>query len=247
MRLVDELLAPTVELRRLVRGRIADDREDLLMASREQGFVLNRARSQRRLEVVGPAGSGKSMLAAEKARRLAHEGYRTLLVCFNQRLASALMRDLADAPAPGGLEVTTFHRLCERLAKEAGVLPVRPTPIPQGWWDEVLPRALEDAIDALPGERFHAIVIDEGQDFARGWLDTLDFLLYTPGEGVLWVFHDPGQALFRDDVVGDLGLERLELHENWRNPGSIAALAGRFYRGGEEVAILRGRAACATA
>ena len=97
----------------------------------------------------------------------------------------------------------------------------------------------KDAIDALPGERFHAIVVDEGQDFARDWLETLDFLLQSPGEDTLWVFHDPGQALYRDDVVGELGLERLELHENWRNPESVAALAGRFYHGGEEVSAFR--------
>jgi hypothetical protein len=239
MRLLDELLSPTVSLHRLVRGRIADDRAELLLATREQGLVLDRARSRRRVEVVGPAGSGKSMLAAEKARRLAREGYRTLLVCFNQRLASTLMRELADAPAPGGLEVTTFHRLCEQLGTAAGVLPERPRPIDQAWWDATLPAALADAIDALPGERYHAIVVDEGQDFARGWLATLVFLLHSPGEDVLWVFHDPGQALYRDDVVGELGLERLELHENWRNPASVAALAARFYRGGEEVSAFR--------
>ena len=39
------------------------------------------------------------MLAAEKARRLAREGYRTLLVCFNQRLATSLIRELEEAPA----------------------------------------------------------------------------------------------------------------------------------------------------
>jgi len=239
MRLLDELLSPTLAMHRLVRGRIADDRGELLKASREQELILNRARSRRRVEVVGPAGSGKSMLAAEKARRLAREGYRTLLVCFNQRLATTLLRELADTEAPGGLEVTTFHRLCERLGQAAGVLPARATPIPQGWWDEVLPTALQDAIDALPSERFHAVVVDEGQDFARGWLETLDFLLQSPGEDTLWVFHDPGQALYRDDVVGDLGLERIELHENWRNPESVAGLAGRFYRGGEEVSAFR--------
>ena len=239
MRLLDELLSPTLAMRRLVRGRIADDRTELLNASREQGLILNRARSRRRVEVVGPAGSGKSMLAAEKARRLAREGYRTLLVCFNQRLATTLLRELANTEAPGGLEVTTFHRLCERMGTAAGVLPARPVPIPPAWWDETLPEALEAAIDALPSERFHAIVVDEGQDFARGWLETLDFLLDSPGEDTLWVFHDPGQALYRDDVAGELGLERLELHENWRNPESVAALAGRFYHGGEEISALR--------
>ena len=151
VRLLDELLAPTWALHRLVRGRIEDDRADLLAASREQALIVSRTRTLRRLEVVGPAGSGKSMLAAEKARRLAREGYRTLLVCFNQRLATSLIRELEDAPAPAGLDVTTFHRLCERLGTEAGVLPARPDPIPQGWWDETLPGALEAAIDALPG------------------------------------------------------------------------------------------------
>ncbi len=239
MRLLDELLSPTLSLHRLVRGRIADDRSELLRASREQQLILTRAQSRRRVEVVGPAGSGKSMLAAEKARRLAREGYRTLLVCFNQRLATTLLRELGSTEARGELEITTFHRLCERIGTAAGVLPARPAPIPQAWWDETLPSTLEAAIDALPGERFHAIVVDEGQDFARRWLETLDFLLWNPGEDVLWIFHDPGQALYRDDVVGELGLERLELHENWRNPESVAALAGRFYHGGEEISAFR--------
>ena len=90
MRTLDELLAPTVALHRLVRGRIVDDAPLLLEASREQLYLLRRIR-ERRVEVIGPAGSGKSMLAAEKARRLAREGYRTLLVCFNQRLATTML------------------------------------------------------------------------------------------------------------------------------------------------------------
>jgi hypothetical protein len=238
VRLVDELLAPTWALHRLVRGHIEDDRADLLVASREQALIVSRTRSLRRLEVVGPAGSGKSMLAAEKARRLAREGYRTLLVCFNQRLATSLIRELGDAPAPAGLDVTTFHRLCERLGTEAGVLPARPDPIPQGWWDETLPGALEAAIAASPDRRYHAVVVDEGQDFEARWFELLQRLLVDPGD-VFWVFHDPGQALIRPDVVAGLGLERHELFENHRNPESIAALAGRFYRGGEEVSAIR--------
>ena len=37
------------------------------------------------------------MIAAEKALRLAREGYRTLLVCYNAPLAAALGRELAEA------------------------------------------------------------------------------------------------------------------------------------------------------
>jgi hypothetical protein len=240
VRLIDEILAPTWSLHRLVRGRIEDDRAELLAASSEQALILNQTRRLRRLEVVGPAGSGKSMLAAEKARRLAREGYRTLFVCFNQRLATSLIHELAEAPAPApaalgptGLDVTTFHRLCERLGGQAGVLPARPSPIPGAWWDETLPAALEAAIDALPHVRYHAIVVDEGQDFEAPWFELLARLLVDPDD-IFWVFHDPGQALIRADVVAGLGFERLELFENHRNPGSIAGLAARFYHGGEE-------------
>ena len=134
--------------------------------------------------------------------------------------------------------MTTFHRLCERLGTEAGVLPARPDPIPQGWWDETLPGALGAAIDAMPDRRYHAVVVDEGQDFEARWFEILQRLLVDPGD-VFWVFHDPGQALIRTDVVAGLGLERHELFENRRNPESIAALAGRFYRGGEEVFAVR--------
>ena len=245
LRLFDEILAPTWSLHRLVRGRIEDDRAELLAASSEQALILNRTRRLRRLEVVGPAGSGKSMLAAEKARRLAREGYRTLLVCFNQRLATSLIHELGEALAPAlaahgptGLDVTTFHRLCERLATEAGVLPTRPAPITRAWWDETLPAAAEAAIDALPHARYHAIVVDEGQDFEARWFELLARLLVDPDD-VFWVFHDAGQALIRTDIVAGLGFERLELFENHRNPGSIAELAARFYRGGEEPTAFR--------
>ena len=247
VRLLDEILAPTWSLHRLVRGRIEDDRAALLAASDEQELILNRTRRLRRLEVVGPAGSGKSMLAAAKARRLAHDGYRTLLVCFNQRLATSLIRELEEAPAPApathgptsaapgptGLDVTTFHRLCERLATEAGVLPTRPAPIPRTWWDEALPAALDAAIDWLPQEHYAAVIVDEGQDFEARWFELLQRLLAGP-DAVFWVFHDPGQALIRTDVVASLGLECHELFENHRNPGSIAQLAARFYHGDEE-------------
>jgi hypothetical protein len=237
--LVDELLRPTVSLHRLVRGRIEDDREALVFASRTQSRILNRLKSLRQVEVVGPAGSGKSMLAAERTRRLAAEGFRTLLVCFNQPLASALQRDLADATAPAGLEVTTFHRLCELLGRATETLPARPTPIPREWWDQALPDALDAAISADEDARYHAVIVDEGQDFAVGWLESLKFLLHDTEHGVFWVFHDPAQALYRPDVVAQLNLERVELFEDHRNPPAVARMAARFRNDADEIEIYR--------
>lgn len=234
---VHEYLAPTVALHRLIRRDVEDGRDRLIEASRAQKIVLNQNRPKRRLEIVGPAGSGKSLVAVERARRLAREGFRTLFVCFNQPLASAVGREIDEdgEPADRRPVVTTFHRLCERLGTQAVTLPPKPagTP-PRDWWDVTLPGALDAAIDALPAERFHAVVIDEGQDFEPAWLTSLEFLLHDPVDGVLWVFHDPGQALYRDDRVAELGLDRLDLFEDYRSPAPVAELAARFYHGPTE-------------
>ncbi len=239
MRRVHDYLAPTVSLRRLLRHDVEDDRARLIRASREQARALDHFRNLRRVDIVGPAGSGKSILALEKARRLAREGFRTLVVCFNQPLATAMLRDVeemtaGDPATAERLTVSTFHRLCETLGQRAGVLPPRPIDPPPEWWDETLPTALSRAIDALPAERFHAIVVDEGQDFEREWLETLMFLLDDPSDDVLWVFHDPGQALYRDDQVGELSLPTIELFEDYRCPAPVGRLAARFYHGPTE-------------
>ena len=243
---VDDYLAPTPTLRRLLRHDLEDDRSRLIQASQEQRRALDFARNLRRADVVGPAGSGKSIVAVEKARRLAREGFRTLFVCFNQPLATAVFHDVeelaaADAVMAGRLVVSTFHRLCETLAQRAGVLPTKPADPPRSWWEETLPAGLLAAIDALPDERYHAIVVDEGQDFELAWLESLLFLLHDPEHDVLWVFHDPGQALFRDDVVARLGLPRLELFHDYRCPAPVGELAARFYHGpGEPVVVASG-------
>jgi superfamily I DNA/RNA helicase len=114
-------------------------------------------------------------------------------------------------------------------------MPVRSSPIPREWWDETLPKALERATEALPDYRFHAVIVDEGQDFEPNWLVSLQPVLVSPDDDVLWVFHDPGQALYRDDRVSELGLQRIDLYENHRNPQPVAELADRFYHGSEEL------------
>ena len=67
--------------------------------------------------VLGVAGSGKTLIAAEKARRLAAEGFEALLTCFNRPLAEFLDQTVGRLER---ITVSTFHRLSERLGLAAG-------------------------------------------------------------------------------------------------------------------------------
>lgn len=225
VRLLEEILTTPVALRSLLRSEIAEGEREVVALTDHQIGVLKRLQRNRRVQIVGAAGTGKTMLAAEKARRLAKEGFETLLVCFNQPLARLLADETTEvAQATGYLTVSTFHQLCEDLAHEAGTLPQKPKTVTREWWDETLPEALDEAVEEL-GPKFHAVVIDEGQDFDADWLLSLESLLSDPKDDVLYVFHDPAQAIYRDDVIETLELTSFALDENCRNPGPIHAFA----------------------
>jgi hypothetical protein len=237
--LLDGLLRQPIELRSLLRSEIQEGEREVLRLTAGQLGTLQSMRRVRRAEIRGGAGTGKTMLALEKARQLAREGYRTLLVCFNQPLARMLMDEVAAQREAERLHVSTFHQLCEDLGRQAGTLPPKPDPPPQEWWNEALPNALLEAIPSL-AERYHAVVVDEGQDFEKDWLATLDLLLETPAEDVFYVFHDPAQVLFREaDVVESLGLQSQDLLLNCRNAQPIHRLVARFAEGQLDADALR--------
>jgi len=231
--LLVRIVTAPIELRSLLRSEIADGNREVARLTAEQLSLLNTLRGVRRAAIVGGAGTGKTMLAIEKARRLALEGFETLLVCFNAPLAKLLYDETLEAAARSGgrLHVRTFHQLAEDLGREAAILPEKPDPVTPEWFEQVLPTGLDVAIDRL-GPRFHAIVVDEGQDFDTGWLASLEGLLHGGREDVLYVFHDPAQAVFRTDQTAELGLTEFPLDVNCRNAQPIHDLLLPFAKDG---------------
>jgi len=230
--LLTSMVTSPMTLRSLLRGEIAEGNREVVQLTDEQLHVLNTLRGVRRAGVVGGAGTGKTMLAIAKAKQLATEGFDTLLVCFNSPLARLLFDETLDVAArTGHLQVKTFHQLAEDLGREAGTLPPKPDPVTAEWFESTVPNGLDDAIGRL-GPRYHAIVVDEGQDFESGWLASLEGLLHGGREDVLYVFHDPAQAIFRDDQTGELGLTEYPLDFNCRNAAPIHALIQPLAKGG---------------
>ena len=230
--LLTSMVTSPLELRSLLRGEIADGNREVVRLTDEQLYILSTLRNTRRAAVVGGAGTGKTMLAIAKAKQLATEGFDTLLVCFNSPLARLLFDETLDVAArTGHLQVRTFHQLAEDLGREAGTLPPKPDPVSAEWFEQTLPDGLDAAIERL-GPRYHAIVVDEGQDFDTGWLASLEGLLHGRKDDVLYVFHDPAQAIFRDDHIGELGLTEFPLDFNCRNAKPIHDLIVPLARGG---------------
>ena len=178
---------------------------------------------------TGGAGTGKTLLAIEHARRLAAGGHRVLVTCFNAPLAGHIRSQLHGVP---GVEVFHFHLLCRRWAEDAGIdVSRRPGEPDRGYYEDRLPDALVDAA-ASPGRGYDASVVDEAQDFASTWIDALQLLLTDRHAGVTFLFADENQAIYQRGFGVPDGFVRYRLTGNLRNAGSIHRLLVRHF--GEE-------------
>jgi len=189
-----------------------------------QAVILDAIRLLHRVEVRGGAGSGKTFLAMEQARRLAQQGQRVALVCYSHGLASYLERIAATWPRrQQPAYVGEFHDLGKQWGAPAGPDEALRNDETVQFWEHTLPLQMAELAAQLdPGHRFDAVVVDEAQDFADAWWDPLLAALKDPVEGGIYVFSDEGQRVFNRHGSPPVPLVPLILDHNLRNTRQIA-------------------------
>ena len=206
----------------VARALANEDAADAL--TEHQAVILNAARLLTRIEVRGGAGSGKTFLAMEQARRLAQRGERVALVCYSHGLASYLERVTATWPRrQQPAYVGEFHALGVQWGAPEGPDEALRNEQTVQFWEHDLPSQMADLAAQLePGQRFDSVVVDEAQDFADAWWDPLLGALRDPLEGGLYLFSDEGQRVFNRHGSPPVPLVPLILDHNLRNTRQIA-------------------------
>ncbi len=224
-----DYLAPRLELRPQLAAALARDRDEIRRLSDEQTAVLTRMATPRVL-VTGGAGTGKTILAVEKALHLARSGVRTLWTCFNRGLAAwvkdRVERILTEA---GEAELLGDRLVVCSLHEWASTTTGATVSDDDAGWNQALPEAVLDWIAADATRRFDAVIVDEGQDLGDSWWAVLDELVTESGH--LWVFQDPNQAIYAKPERFPSGLLELELSRNFRNSQAIHTAFQKYYRG----------------
>lgn len=232
--------------------RVHEHEVEMLRLTTEQARILDLLAHQRRAAISGCAGSGKTMLAVEKARRLAGQGLSVLLTCFNRPLAEFIQSQLPlptaaarrrGDPRPVGegqldlfaharVDVVTFHALAGSWAHRAGIALDEPDEAGarDRFFREMLPEALLRAAGRV-SDRYDAIVVDEGQDFLEDWWTPLQSLLADPDGGILYVFFDDNQSLYTAGARLPIETPPFVLTANCRNTREIHRFVVDYYRG----------------
>jgi hypothetical protein len=206
----------------VARALANEDAADAL--TEHQAVILDAIQLLSRVEIRGGAGSGKTFLAMEQARRLSAKGQRVALVCYSHGLASYLERITATWPRrQQPAYVGEFHDLGKLWGAPDGPDESIVNADTERFWERELPHQMTQlASELTPGHRFDAIVIDEAQDFADAWWDPLLAALKDDETGGLYVFTDEGQRVFSRHGSPPVPLVPLILDHNLRNTRQIA-------------------------
>lgn len=212
-----------------------DAERRFIALTEDQYDVLDHVAGNDSALVSGGAGTGKTMLALELARRLASEGRRVLLACFNRELGLWL-ETRAKETASGHITAGHLHRLLRPRIEAAGLLAEAQASQSETAWFEAGALAV-----SASDERFDTIIIDEVQDFPAGpLLDLLEAWQRQPvAPPGICLFGDFSRQALYSPPVEALALVRERLHpamfqlrRNCRNTRRIAAettaLTGAF-------------------
>ncbi|WP_082914526.1 nuclease-related domain-containing DEAD/DEAH box helicase [Microbacterium sp. H83] len=197
------LLRPSFEFG-IVAGDMRSAREhELIQFVEEQCIALDAMSDNQSVLFTGPAGSGKTLLALEAARRELADGRTGSLMCFNKLLGRRLAADITDPR----LSVGTFHsQLLALIGLKA------PSDASPSFWSSELPERAIEVLLELGEPPADFLIVDEIQDLlTEAYLDVFELLVKggVSGGRVLMFGDFERQAIYDDGRGRELLKERV--------------------------------------
>jgi hypothetical protein len=206
-------------------GNISGVSERIARSTIDQLSIVFGLDENRRAHIRGAAGTGKTFIATNWAKRAVERGERTLVICYNRELGIEINNNMAEFKQsledPSLLTVSSFHAYANVLLGDKA--PANADNRPSEWWRNHHAESILANLDSI-NQRFDTIIVDEGQDFISQWFAVLDNLLVDKDTSRLLVMSDEAQAIYAEAPELQPNVATLRLDKNVRNTNKIAAL-----------------------
>lgn len=197
-------------------GSQLDFAEDSLMElTKEQYRCLDQLDDNPRCLIQGSAGTGKTLLAIEEAKKSVARGEKVAMFCFNSNLGEWLNNYFSHMPRSlRPSYIGTLHRFMFKVIREQRIYLRQPKHEGslQEFYSEDVPEAARIALRDRQ-KAFDKIIIDEAQDLIRTqYIKIMDLCLKKGFSRGRWtMFGDfEMQAIYSDDHTGDELKELIE-------------------------------------
>jgi hypothetical protein len=211
---IAQWLRPSFDFFESPLSRSHNLKEELKRYTTEQFLALDRMAKNERVIFEGPAGTGKTLLAIETARRAKEQGLKTLFLCFNNLLGDWLQKQTAHL-AP---EVTT-STLHSYMLQIAGIKNI--TNSPSTFWQEELPSKAFAKLqqDKSKTYLYDFIIIDEAQDILQeSYFSVLDKSMRGGFKNGKWVLFGDFE---KQSIYSNNGMSLEQFRENWANSAAF--------------------------
>ncbi len=217
------ILAPTSESEDDVGALLTYDEKEIERHSIDPAQFLSLFSAFPRLKVCGCAGSGKTLLAVEKARQMGERRKRTLVLCYNTLLAKTISNHFAQGTLP--VTVKAFYDFGAETLKLPPESVAAHAKDPRAY--AFISRELKKYLSSGGVKPYDAVIIDEGQDFTDEMWEIVKLLV--TDDPVFYVFYDPGQNIFHTKMhLPDFGMPPVMLSVNCRNTRWIAEELSKY-------------------
>lgn len=155
-----------------IGSQLLNAERSLIKLTNEQYLCLDQIEDNPRALIQGPAGTGKTLLAIEEAKRSAAKGMRVALFCYNSNLAEwlkAYFRPLSGDISPSYIGTLHSYMLQVVKAGESSISFPLSDEKAEKFYSETLPQQASQLIE----DKFDKVIVDEAQD-----LITFDYLFF---------------------------------------------------------------------
>ena len=218
--LIDKFLAPSFDLIPIANMKVENQRYVFKRMLKEQVALLSYLEEQDNAVINGLAGTGKTVMAVEKARRHAENDENVLFLCYNHYLKEHLQENYGHP----NISFYTIDGLACKLC------------------DTVTPNydRLKEVLEEMYLEEtfpYQHIIIDEGQDFGKERLNDISVIellkanVVDDGKnGTFYLFYDKNQMVQAARLPSYIGESdcKLTLYRNCRNTENIATTSLRL-------------------
>lgn len=189
----EDLSSETIkEIKNYIRGdfeivaplwvRIEEAEQEILRLTENQYRALDRMAANPRVFFRGPAGTGKTLLALEGAKRMSKQNKRVLLLCFNSLLGEKLEFMVSRIEKVNLVDARSIHRFFYGYIERGSFFEDFNKEIAgresKDIFNKLYPKYFIKFFKSCPYPKYDCLIVDEGQDIlCEDFFLPLDFVL----------------------------------------------------------------------